>query len=279
MKRLAALTVLLLLALPVLPARAQAEGDPPAAAAASTDGAPALRDFCADRPGKATPPCILDAGHAQIEVALADAVFQRGHGQHETLTSVAASELRIGLTSNLEIEANWAPVIVDHQRGAADVTGTGDLTVGLRRALTGQGGDGAQVSIQGYVTAPTATHGLGAGGWTGGARLPAAVPLVKDVSLGLAPEMDVVRNATGGGTHLSWSLPVGVSRTFGKTTLGVEAWGLIDDDPRARTYQASADFTAAQLIGDNAQLDAGVYFGLNRQTPDVEAYIGISHRF
>jgi hypothetical protein len=267
----------ILLALGLLVAApAMAQTETPAPANAST---PALRDFCADRPGKATPPCILDAGHAQIEVALADAVFQHGNGQHETLTSVAASELRVGLTANLEIEANWAPVIVDHQRGVGDVTGTGDLTVGVRRALTVQGGDGAQVSIQGYVTAPTATHGLGAGGWTGGARLPAAVPLAMNLSLGLAPEVDVVRNAAGGGAHVSLSLPVGVSRTFGKTTLGVEAWGLIDDDPQARTYQASVDFTAAQGIGDNAQLDAGIYFGLNRNTPDVEAYVGISHRF
>jgi hypothetical protein len=149
----------------------------------------------------------------------------------------------------------------------------------MRRALTTPGGDGPQVSIQGYVTAPTATHGLGAGGWTGGARLPIAVPLAKDLGLGLTPEVDVVRNADGAGTHLAWSTAAGISRAFGKLTLGVEAWGLIDDDPRARTYQASADFTAAQMVGENTQLDAGVYFGLNRQTPNAEAYVGISRRF
>ena len=201
-------------------------------------------------------------------------------------SSLAATEVRVSCwpwprwkTASASATSIWAWPASRMQGGVADVTGTGDLTVGFRRALTAQGGDGAQVSIQGYVTAPTATHGLGAGGWAGGARLPAAVPLAMNLSLGLAPEVDVVRNAAGGGTHLALSLPVGVSRTFGKTTLGVEAWASVDDDPQARTYQASADFPVAQLLGDNAQLDAGVYLGLNRNTPDVEAYVGISHRF
>lgn len=273
MERLAAFTLLALLALPVLSARAQtqAPADAPATAA--------VGDLCADRPGKATPPCILDTGHAQLEVGLADAVFQHSNGLHQTLYTVSAGELRVGLTPSLEVEASWAPLIIDHQRGAADMTGTGDLTVGFRHALTKPGGDGPQVSIQAYVTAPTATHGLGAGGWTGGARLPIAVPLGKDLGLGLTPEIDVVRNAAGGGAHLAWSMAAGFSRAFGKITLGAEAWGLVDDDPQARTYQASADFTAARTIGENTQLDAGVYIGLNRQTPDAEAYVGLSHRF
>jgi hypothetical protein len=28
-----------------------------------------LRDFCPDRPGKGTPPCILDKGHIQAEMS------------------------------------------------------------------------------------------------------------------------------------------------------------------------------------------------------------------
>jgi hypothetical protein len=257
--------------LAAVPARAQT-ATPDAAA-------PALRDFCADRPGKATPPCILDAGHLQIETGLADAVFLRGHGRDETLTTLGASEIRFGLTSNLEAEIAWEPVIVDHNRGARDVTGVGDLTLGVRRALTIPGADGPAVSVQAYVTAPTATHGLGAGGWTGGARLPVAAALGKALSLGLAPEVDVARNASGGGTHIAASTALSLGRTFGKTTLGVEAWGAVDDDPAGRIYQASADLTAAVLVGDNVQLDAGANFGLNRRTPDAELYVGVSRRF
>ena len=241
--------------------------------------AQALRAFCAERPGKATPPCILDTGHLQLEVGLADAVFERGRGAHRTTETLGASEVRFGLTRRVEVEAGLSPLIVDHDRATGHRTGVGDAVLGARAALTDPDADGAGVSIQGFVTAPTATHGLGAGGWTGGLRLPASIPLGKDSDLGLTPEVDVVRNAAGGGSHLAWIGVVGVSHAFGATTLGAEVWGEIDDDPAGKVRQATADFTAAYAIGDSAQLDAGVNLGLNRATPDVEVYAGIARRF
>jgi hypothetical protein len=269
------------------PAYAQAQAPAtaaPAPAAASSDAAAdapsgGLRDFCADRPGRATPPCILDAGHIQVETALDDAVFQHNDGAHATLSTYGATEVRFGITSTLEAEVAWAPLIVDHERGASDRTGVGDLSVGFRTALLPPGGDGPQVALQAFVTAPTATHGLGAGGWAGGARLPISAPLGKSLSFGMTPEVDVVRNANGGGTHEALIDAVSLSHAFGKLTLGVEAWGAFDDDPSHQTYQATADLTAALMIGDNLQLDAGGNFGLNRATPNAEIYVGISRRF
>jgi hypothetical protein len=246
---------------------------------AGSANAQALRDFCAERPGKATPPCILDAGHVQLEVGLADAVFQRGRGAHEDTYTLGAAEVRFGLTRRLEAEAGWAPLIVDHRRGAGRRSGSGDAFLGLRGALTDPDASGVAVSLQGFVTAPTATHGLGAGGWTGGVRLPASIPLGPHTDLGLTPEVDVIRNAAGGGTHLAWVGAAGVSHAFGQLTLGAEVWGAIDDDPTGKIHQASADLTAAFAVGANAQLDAGVNLGLDRATPDVEIYAGVARRF
>jgi hypothetical protein len=250
-----------------------------AALIAGSAHAQALRDFCADRPGKATPPCILNAGHVQLEVGLADAVFRRSPGVHEDAYTIGAAEIRFGLTRRVEVEAGWSPLIVDRLRGAGRRTGAGDAVLGMRGALTDPDADGAAVSVQGFVTAPTATHGLGAGGWAGGLRLPASIPLGPNTNLGLTPEVDVVRDAGGGGTHVAWTGVAGVSQAFGPTTLGAEIWGQIDDDPAGEIRQASADFTAAYAVGDNAQFDAGVNLGLNRATPDVEVYAGIARRF
>jgi hypothetical protein len=238
-----------------------------------------LRDFCADRPGKGTPPCILDAGHIQLEVGVADAEFQSGGGVHSRAYTFGETELRLGLSPTLEAQVSWAPLIIEKERGFSRITGSDDLTLGLITALTDPDGKGMAASLQGFVTAPTATHGLGAGGWSGGARLPAEIPFGHGVSLGLTPEVDIVRNADGGGTHLALVAAVGVGRAFGRLSLEIEAWGAIDDDPTARTYQASADVSAALALGDNAQLDAGVNLGLNRDTPDVEVYAGIARRF
>jgi hypothetical protein len=237
------------------------------------------RDFCAQRPGRATPPCVLDAGKAQIEVGLADAVFQRSGGVHEDTYAVSAAELRVGVTSRVEVEASWTPLVVDQTRGAPHRSGTGDAGLAVLAALTDPDKMGVAVSAMGFVTLPTATHGLGAGGWTGGARLPVAVPLSDGLSLGLTPEVDVLRNAAGGGTHAAWTAVASLGKGFGPTTLGVELWGQVEDEPAGTIRRATADVTAAYMVGKTLQLDAGANFGLNRQTPAVELYVGISHRF
>ncbi|MGH6910698.1 MAG: transporter [Phenylobacterium sp.] len=249
-----------------------------AALLAGSAHAQALRDFCAERPGKATPPCIVDKGHLMIETGLADAVFVRGAAHADTYT-LGATELRLGVSRRVEIGADWTPLSIDHERGEPSRTGVGDAVFDVKAALTDPDADGLAVSAQAFVTAPTATNGQGAGGWTGGLRLPIASALSADTDVDVTPELDLVRDSDGHGTHLAWTAAAGISHSFGPTTLGAEVWGMVDDDPADRTYQASVDFTAARMVGDNAQLDAGVNLGLNRTTPDVEIYAGIARRF
>ena len=64
-----------------------------------------------------------------------------------------------------------------------------------------------------------------------------------------------------------------------KLNLSAEIWGQWDWDPAGTTRQASADGAVAYLLSNNVQLDAGANFGLNRNTPDVELYGGVSKRF
>jgi hypothetical protein len=246
------------------------------ASAAQADGE---RDFCAQRPGKATPPCVLDAGRLQIETGLADAVFQHSGGVHEDTYGLGATELRLGVGGRLELEAAWSPLIVDRTRGAPRRTGTGDASLAVLAAITDPDKMGFAVSAQAFVTLPTATHGLGAGGFTGGVRLPVAIPLNGGFSLGLTPELDVLRNAAGGGTHAAWVGVASLGRSFGPVAVGAELWGQVEDEPAGTVRRASADLTAAWMVGKTLQLDAGANFGLNRQTPYAEVYVGLSHRF
>ena len=64
-----------------------------------------------------------------------------------------------------------------------------------------------------------------------------------------------------------------------KLSLSAEIWGQWDWDPSGTTRQASADGSIAYLVNRDLQLDAGANFGLNRVTPDLEVYGGISVRF
>jgi hypothetical protein len=64
-----------------------------------------------------------------------------------------------------------------------------------------------------------------------------------------------------------------------KLNLSAEIWGQWDWDPSGTTRQASADGSVAYLLSNDVQLDGGANLGLNRQTPDVELYAGVSKRF
>ena len=64
-----------------------------------------------------------------------------------------------------------------------------------------------------------------------------------------------------------------------KVTASGDLWGQWEWDPAGTTRQASADGSIAYLVNKDLQLDAGANFGLNRNTPDVELYAGISKRF
>ena len=64
-----------------------------------------------------------------------------------------------------------------------------------------------------------------------------------------------------------------------KLSISGDVWGQWDWDPMGTGNQASADGSIAYLLNSDLQLDAGANFGLNRQTPDVEIYTGVSVRF
>ncbi|WP_293401475.1 transporter [Phenylobacterium sp.] len=241
------------------------------------------REFCPDRPGKGSPPCVVDPGVLQLELSGLDAAFQRsGPGATDTY-SVGAMEWRLGLTPTLEGQVQWAPYTQVRTRGedATRVEGVGDLVLLLRRSLRNPDGSGLSIALEPFVSAPTATRGLGSGGWQGGLVVPFSVPISDDVTLSLAPEVDVNRDSDGAGVHPAWTMAAGLSRTFGPVSLGAELWGSIDDDPAERAHRASLDLTLAWTPPrhEDLQLDVGVYGGLTRDTPDLEVLVGLSRRF
>jgi hypothetical protein len=236
--------------------------------------AAAGRDFCADRPGKATPACILDRGHLQVETGLADDAVEQG----PDALLLGQTELRFGLSRRTELEAAWTPLSLE--RGADDHrTGTGDLTLGFRSALTDPDGPGAAISWQALVTTPTATNGQGAGGWEATARLPVSADLAHGFSLGVTPEADLRRDDDGHGAHLAFSGAAAISHDLAGLSVAAELWAERDEDPADHITRASFDLSAAWMLGKTLQLDAGANAGLNHATPNLEVYVGVAKRF
>jgi hypothetical protein len=263
-----------------MPRRRLTFASPAAALAALALAAPAaaaeqLRPMCADRPGKATPPCIVDAGHFQLEVGLADWTNGTAADRVETET-FAAFEARLGLASRTEVELAWTPVSISRSSGTR-AEGVGDLTFGVRHALTSPDGPGPLVSIQPFVSAPVGTHGQGSGRWGGGLLAPVTIPLGA-ASIGFTPQLQTATD--GDKTHLDLSSALGLSYPVSSVTVGAELWGAVEPAVD-HTGRATVDLFAAwspKALRD-VQFDAGVNAGLTRYSPRLEISVGVSHRF
>lgn len=241
------------------------------------------RPLCANRPGKGSPPCVLDQGRFQVETSAIDVTRDRAAGVTTTTTLYGDLALRYGLTPRLELELAVSPYVRVRESGSGGgrISGAGDLTLTFRQSLANPDGSGVSIALQPFVTAPTGRDGIGAPSWRGGVALPVSISLDDATGLGFTPQVQAAPDATGDGTHLAASLAVGISRSLGAVSLAAELWAQRDQDPSGHTTSASLDLSAAWIpqAAPDLQLDLGVYRGLNRDIPDLEAYVGLSRRF
>jgi hypothetical protein len=250
-----------------------------ASAATAADEAP----ICAARPGKSTPPCTVPAGHWQIETGLVDWSRQSSAGERDTSLVLGETTVKYGVTDTSDIEVDVTP----WQRATSrvgnvrdSVSGIGDLVIAYKQQLTR--GDGpVQMALLPSVKAPTANHRLGNGKWEAALLAPVSIAIGgSPFSLGLTPEIDWAADGDGHGHHAAMVQVASLGwQANDKLSLSAELWGQWDWDPDGTTRQRSADASVAYLVNRNLQLDAGANFGLNRNTPDVELYAGISKRF
>ena len=250
--------------------------------AGSAQAAETLRDLCPDRPAKGTAPCTVDAGHLQLEMDLVDVTHDRSAGARSTTTLLASPQLKLGLTPNLDLEAAWSPYQRQSDSPGGHATGVGDLYLKAKANLTGNRDDGWNLALIPYLKAPTASHGLGNGVWEGGLLAAAAGDLPHGWSLNLTPEVDLVEDGGAGGKHAAVSMSAGLTHALGGGLSATgELWAARDYDPAGHASQVSGDL-ALEFIPKgrpNLQWDLGVNLGLNRNTPDVQAYAGVSRRF
>ena len=250
---------------------------------AAPAGAEDLRPLCPDRPGKGTSPCTLDTGHAQVEIDAFDASFQRLDGVTTDTYLAGAPTMKYGLADTLDIEAAMA--LYEHVRthdalSDASVSGVGDLYLRAKWNFLDAGDGPFTAVLAPFVKLPTASRNLGNGKIESGLVLPMGYDLGGGWALGSTPEADLLHDGVGTGYHLDLIDVVGIGRSFDDgVTLGTELWTSQNTDPMGATSAYSFDISAAWQPNSELQVDGGVNFGLNRNTPGVQIYTGISRRF
>ena len=240
-----------------------------------------IRPICPDRPGRGTSPCTLEEDHVQLELGLFDDSYQHRTDITTDTDNVGSFLAKWGVSDRMDVEAGMA--LYQRQRvsdasGTTTLKGVGDLFLHAKYNPLTTDGPFALV-LAPFLKLPTASGGLSNGAVEGGLVLPMAYDLGNNWSLAMTPEADVQLNGSGCGYHANLVNVVGLGKSFGPVTLGVELWTGQNIDPAGTNSQYSFDLDAAWLVDNDTQLDGGVNIGLNRATPDLEFYFGISRRF
>ena len=244
-----------------------------------------LRDLCAERPGLDTPACTVDPGHLQVEVGLGDWTLDRQPDSRTDTIVVGDISARYGVGESTEIRLGWSAYGHSRTRGQATgavdrLSGTGDVTIGLKQNLSSPSGDGFSLAVLPYATLPTGKTGIGAGDWGAGLLIPASYALTEVFTLELTPEWDAAVDSDGEGRHSAYGSAAGLGVKLNEQwSMSVEGQLIRDRDPAGHSTQALAGAYLAWQPKRRIQFDAGAQAGLNHATPDVELYFGISEKF
>ena len=243
------------------------------------------RSYCPDRPGMNTPPCTIDPGHLSVEASLLD--WTRDNPADARTDTLLGGDLalRYGVADHAELRFAWTPYghvrVRDKTTGAVTTdSGTGDVTLGIKRNLVSPDMKGFSLALLPSVTLPTGGSAIGAGDWGAGLQVPASLPLGGPFSLAITPEIDAAVNSSRHGRHLAYGTAAGLSiAASANLAIALEATVMRDDDPAGASTSAALGAAAGLMLGANFQLDLAGEFGVNHNTPGLRIYTGISRRF
>ncbi len=245
-------------------------------------GGAALSPICTDRPTKSNAACTVEPGHFQYESDLVNGSSLTFGGATAHTWLILNPTFKYGLTPQMDVEANFSPleIITTHDKSGASqsVSGIGDLYLRLKYQFWNDGD--LESAVIPYLKAPTARIPIGNGAVEGGLIVPVNYQAERYITLTTVPEVDIYKNAVDGGRHANMVQLINLAVALpGNFTLYGELWGDWNFDPSGTVAQYSADAALAYGVTPYLQLDAGLNFGLNRSTPDVQAYIGASQKF
>ena len=252
----------------------------PVVAAPPADASPAA--ICTDRPGKNTSACTVPEGTFQLETDLINWTRFDFEGTRTDTILYTNPTFKYGLTSSTDVQVNIAPVQSIRTRddsGVSKIHGVGDLFLRVKQRLTAPDAK-AQFALVPFIKVPTAKFGIGNRKFEGGLVGTGVFTLSKEYSLTLSPEVDDLENADLSGHHAQLVAALSLAKTLSsKLTANAEVWTSQNYDPSGTVRQYSFDGALAYVASPNLQFDGGVNLGLNRFTPGVQAYVGVSRRF
>ncbi|MFG0331301.1 MAG: transporter [Phycisphaerales bacterium] len=238
-----------------------------------------LRPLSADRPDVTESPYTVDAGRVQIESSIVSFTSD-SEGADVDEWVVGSTNLKLGLTSDMDIQFVFDPYINRDEEGAATVDGFGDMQIRLKINLYGNDGGETALAILPFITLPTAADDLGHGHVEGGIAVPWAKELGDGWSLGLMGELDALYRPTDDDYTVEFLHTAALGREL------TESLGAYAEYIGVAEFESDSDYRALFGVGltyavnRDTQLDLGANFGLtDEDTDDLTVFTGFTVRF
>lgn len=256
----------------------------PVTAAAQDSNADRL---CSERPGLTTSACITAPGRLQTETGLGDWTLERRDGERVDTVLIGDTLIRYGIGGKTEVRLGWTPFGVQRDRGADGTVmrarRIGDASIGIKTSIVERKNDtGLAMSAIATALLPVGRQPIGAGDWGATFQLPITYRTSKTISLQLTPIVSAAVDDDGRGRHALYGSAAEIEYALSETLKAdLSAQITRDDDPdrTIRGTPALGSLAVSWQSDRNTQFDVGTNVGLNRAASDVEAFVGLSHRF
>jgi hypothetical protein len=241
--------------------------------------------FCPNRPTLGLSACTTEPGRVHLELSVADWELDDTAEERGDTVIGGDVEARIGVGPSTEVQVGW--VAAGYSRTRTKATGeveklarVGDVRLGVRQALANPDGKGLSFGFEGFVTLPVGRSPIGDGTWGAGLAIPVTYDVTDTVSLGFTGEADAMPDEDGSGRHLAANEVVTLGVDLSEKLTGYLEGQLVQDqEPSGHTRQAFAALGASYQAGDTRALWVEAVAGLNRDSPDVRVFGGVTALF
>ena len=236
-----------------------------------------VRPLSTDRPDRTESPYTVPHGWFQIESDLASWGRIDGVDERVTSTSLLALNMKYGLTRRIDLQVLFSPWvrIEDEVAGStiSDETDTGQFGLRAKFNIVGNDVPGPALALLPYVFVPTHGDAL-FDGVTYGIVTPLSIPVGDSAALSAMAGISRIDNDD---TWITASVSLG-SALVGDLSGFIELYTSRNSFATDAIDDATIDAGLTYLLGENWQLDTGVYRGLVDETEDWRVFFGTSGR-
>jgi hypothetical protein len=250
-----------------------------------------LRDMTTDRPDITESPFTVDAGRVQVETNLFGYTRSRPdeNGAVTDSYDVAVTNVRIGLTNNVELSLVWQPYGAVRTREINPINVTRQSGMGridVRGKINLWGNDdfekpgASALALMPFVVLPTdRDNGISPQYVDPGLVVPYAVKLTDKFGLGLNGALFYVREDVTTAYHMEYLASASLSYEWNDKfgTYYEIAGRFHTQDPRGDVVVLGTGLT--YKLRKDLQLDAGVNIGVTPASDRINPFVGLSARF